>query len=352
MIPKKFTGIIIIFSGIILTVAIFFGEGLMAHLHAATSPGPLSAVRAAELDGTKSTRVGGFSSHAEFESECGHCHVPLHCVEDTSCQECHMEIAEQRLSINGLHGLFPDVAECEECHKEHMGREASITEFAFHNIDHQLLSGFSLEKHSHDYQGEVLNCESCHSQDKFKKASLDCITCHSTEAHDQIAGHIEAYGSDCVPCHDGSDRMEDFDHNHFYPLDGEHIDLDCEECHLNKVFAGTPQDCTGCHIEPEIHFGIFGIQCERCHGTAAWMPAQIKDHNFTEGLCDGLEGEELTCETCHEYTYTEYPCYSCHEFQEMVDYHKEIDILADYNCIECHPTGRTDAADKFMKTDP
>jgi hypothetical protein len=306
-------------------------------------PGPLSATAGAES-------IQGYSSHAEFEQECGHCHAPVHCISDTHCQDCHMEIAQERITASGLHSRFPGVDQCEDCHKEHLGREASITEFAFLNIDHELMSGFSLEKHNTNYEGEPMNCESCHGQKSDLNDTLDCISCHIDENHDQIAGHIEFYGTDCVPCHDGHDRMITFEHAQVYPLDGEHANIECETCHAEKRFAGVSTVCSDCHEEPEVHAGIFGFKCERCHTATAWLPAELTLHTF---LVDHGEEtlkpvSEINCENCHVETYTKYPCYSCHDQQEMIDFHAEIDIEAYENCIDCHPTGREGEADDYV----
>ncbi len=132
---KQSKVITFVIMGILLIFGLLFGEGLYGHFHKYTFPGPLSAAQAAEPIATETHQKGGFSSHAEFEQECGHCHAPLHCVTDTKCQDCHMEIAEQRGTTTGLHSRLPGVNECQTCHTEHQGRDASITEFAFHNIE-------------------------------------------------------------------------------------------------------------------------------------------------------------------------------------------------------------------------
>jgi len=330
---------------LVLSVGIFFGEGLFGHFHKYATPGPLSAAKAA---GTEET-MGGYSSHADFEQECGHCHAPLHCVTDTRCQDCHMDIAEQRLNASGLHAHFPGVEQCQNCHIEHQGREASITEFAFQNIDHTLMANFSLAQHSLDFSGAPMNCESCHGPEGFADDSLDCISCHVNEDHDYMASHIDLYGVGCIPCHDGKDSIVDYDHQSDYPLEGAHQETDCLACHVDQVYAGTTRECQNCHAEPEIHLGIFGLKCERCHVASAWLPAQLTVHTFLVDHGVDEQTEEMTCETCHVDTYTAYPCYSCHDPQEMTDYHAEIDIEAYENCVDCHPTGREDEADAFME---
>jgi len=134
--------------------------------------------------------------------------------------------------------------------------------------------------------------------------------------------------------------MVDLDHDRFFVLDGQHTDLDCDACHLNRVFAGTPRECSACHAEPEIHAGYFGLQCERCHGTDAWSPAKLVSHSFP---LDHGEGGVVACDVCHTDRYTAYTCYGCHEHQEaeMVSKHREEGITGAQfdDCIACHPTG-------------
>jgi hypothetical protein len=210
---------------------------------------------------------------------------------------------------------------------------------ALQNISHERLSGFSLERHKEDYSGSPMDCHSCHGQDSFAKNTLDCITCHSEADHDYLATHVEEYGTGCVDCHDGHDRMIDFDHDPLYPLDGGHQQVECDACHLNDQYAETPNACEGCHVEPELHANIFGTDCARCHTTNAWVPAQLIQHAFVldhDGSTDTVED----CETCHGGTYTEYPCYTCHEKMEMEIVHLKYDVQDIEDCLSCHPTGR------------
>jgi len=294
-------------------------------------PGPVSAAH------VNNQALGGYVSHAEFEKECIHCHAPVHCVTDTRCQDCHMDIARERATAAGLHGMLPGTSRCQTCHVEHQGREASITTLAFLNVDHTKLANFSLDKHHQDYQGNALDCETCHSQGSYGISALDCITCHTQEDHQYMADHIEAYGTRCIDCHDGSDRMLAFDHDQYYPLEGGHDSTGCIDCHAEYVFIDAPADCKGCHAEPEMHAGVFGEDCARCHTAAAWAPAQLTQHTF---LIDHGTDDITECETCHAGSYTEYPCYTCHDFEEMRPLHVGENSAPLEDCIACHPTGR------------
>ena len=92
-------------------------------------------------------------------------------------------------------------------------------------------------------------------------------------------------------------------HNQFFPLTGSHTGLDCESCHINGVFAGTPRDCVGCHradydatSDPNHAQAGFPTDCESCHTTATWLGAET-DHSFFP-----LTGSHrnLDCESCHD----------------------------------------------------
>lgn len=327
-----------------MAAALFVGAGLYLKLSGKLSPGPLSAAS------SHNETLGGYVSHAEFEQQCSHCHAPIHCITDTRCQDCHKDIAQQRATASGLHSLLPGTQRCQNCHKEHMGRDAAITELSFANINHEKLASFSLEKHQQDYDGSPLSCESCHSDQQFIKDTLDCTSCHTEADHDYLSSHIETYGTGCVDCHDGRDRMIAFDHDQYYLLDGAHQPLDCGECHLEKQYAVTVSDCAGCHAEPELHAGIFGLNCVSCHTTLAWAPAQFIQHSFVSDTSNpGIDG----CETCHAGTYSEYPCYSCHTAEEMDAAHLPYDVLdTNENCIECHPAGRESEAAGLQAQQP
>ncbi len=158
-----------------------------------------------------------------------------------------------------------------------------------------------------------------------------------------MTAHMKQYGSGCLVCHDGVDRLSDFQHANFFPLAGKHAEIQCSDCHANQIYRGTPSLCWQCHKEPDIHIGIFGVECDYCHDDQAWSPATLLKHAFP--LNHGLDGKDVqqACTTCHASGYVNYTCYSCHDHQqaEMEKSHLEEgiptqDIPA---CINCHPGG-------------
>ena len=261
-----------------------------------------------------------------------------------------MEIAEQRTEAVGLHGLLPGTSRCQSCHVEHKGRETNITTFAFNNIDHTELSAFSLENHKIDFEGGSMSCDSCHQLGRFGAESLDCATCHAQENATYITNHTTQYGGDCISCHDGHDRLANFDHNQIFPLEGQHAAATCESCHVNQVFAGTPQACAACHDQPDVHNEAFGQDCFRCHAVTAWLPAELRYHTFP--LDHGSDGQQ-ECQVCHAISYTDYPCYACHDIAETKATHAEERGLQAYeNCLECHPTGQVSEANELQANNP
>jgi hypothetical protein len=158
-----------------------------------------------------------------------------------------------------------------------------------------------------------------------------------------MADHQQQFGSECMGCHDGVDRLNNFDHANFFPLDGKHATTDCITCHADNVYRGTPSECDQCHKEPDIHVGVFGFKCFYCHTADAWSPASLRQHNFP--LNHGVEDQnlQLQCDACHGSNYNEYMCYNCHDHQPdaIAQSHASLKI-ADQDlsaCVKCHPAG-------------
>jgi len=273
------------------------------------------------LDGMHaSTSCAGCHTDGQFEG------TPSQCI------SCHIEPA--------IHaGLFS--TECTACHTSDgwsilVGMDGTT-------FDHFSQSGFSLIRHQTDHTGSLLPCNACHTSDDGFEVGFNlsfCIECHTSDNPVFMAEHQVQFGTECLSCHDGVDRMDDFDHNQSFVLDGAHAEVPCESCHTNKVFNDTPTACSDCHAEPDIHAGYFGLQCENCHTTAAWAPAKMQSHAFP--LNHGDQGL-VQCEVCHTSRYTEYTCYGCHERQpgEILDEHQEEGITGTRleDCVACHPDG-------------
>ncbi|MBK5108821.1 MAG: hypothetical protein JJE12_11860 [Anaerolineales bacterium] len=249
-----------------------------------------------------------------------------------ACQVCHLEPEVHQ-------SLFS--AECGSCHTEQAWKPAIVDGQPFEHVSQ---TGFSLVRHNRDYAEQPLTCLTCHLDDVQSFELGTCVTCHTGYDAVFMDQHVEFFGADCLDCHDGVDRMSDFDHETVFPLAGRHASSACETCHVigeaGRVFKDTPTACFQCHVEPQIHAGFFGLQCEYCHSTDAWVPAQLSQHTFP--LSHGEQGV-LECQLCHTDSYTSYTCYGCHEHQpeQIAEEHVEEGVsLAELpSCTKCHPQG-------------
>jgi hypothetical protein len=90
-----------------------------------------------------------------------------------------------------------------------------------------------------------------------------------------------------------------FDHfTTSWPLEGAHQNVDCEECHVEGIFKGTPRECASCHdrgglvkatARPLDHIRSTA-QCQDCHSPTSWAAVRRVDHTQVLG----------SCRTCHD----------------------------------------------------
>jgi hypothetical protein len=134
-----------------------------------------------------------------------------------------------------------------------------------------------------------------------------------------------------------------------YPLLGQHAAAACTDCHVNSVYAGTPRDCTSCHLKdydatrnPNHKLAGFSTDCVSCHGSAAqtWNNAAVSHDQYW--LLQGAH-RTLECSKCHSAGY-DLPrdCYGCHR----TDYdntttpnHRQVGYST--ACESCHLASHT-----------
>jgi len=348
-------------TGLIMTILLL--AGLVVALWytggKAFSPGRLSALN------KSGAIVGGFSSHAEFESECQRCHLPLETSQNVLCVACHDGIAMQIASGEGSHARIPTVNRCAACHRDHLGNDFDPTRSAYFHFDHAA-TNFSLVKHQLGYDTTPIDCLACHSEETGFPIALDgCVNCHASEDFDFVQQHSADFGFDCLMCHDGIDMMSGFDHQaSLFPLNGRHVEIPCSACHTQvrsaseqainreevlQVFRQSPSKCASCHQEPEMHAGIFTQSCNVCHNAQAWVPATIEGEPFDHHLQTGFSlvhhqvdysGQSITCRTCHLvniFAFETEQCSICHEQDKanpgFIQEHRDQYGPA---CLECH----------------
>lgn len=276
---------------------------------------------AGELNAQPGETMGGVTSHADIK-ECKTCHsAPWErATMADRCLECHTEIASQMLNAAELHGSIvqksPSIA-CRDCHQDHRGANAELTNLGENVFPHEAL-GFSLNEHQRKESGAPITCDDCHGEDVTTFVSDSCQTCHSEMDVAFAQAHLLSFGSDCIACHDGVDRFDDFNHNAYpFKLEGGHANVACTECHLDARsiadMQSAPQSCYSCHYQDDEHNGDYGQECENCHNPSNWEDAQF-DHSRTNFQLNGGHAG-VDCEQCHtngSFNGLSTQCASCH----------------------------------------
>ena len=271
-------------------------------------------------------------------ADCQQCHpryVDLYFEPlNIDCYACHS--TDYNSTQNPNHSSAGFSTQCQDCH------DLTSSSWSTVNVVHDffpLVGGHSIS-----------DCFQCHEQGgNFTGLSTECIACHEDDYNStEDPNHVAAgFPTNCEQCHTIMGwEPANFDHNLTeFPLTGAHINTNCNSCH-EQGYANTPTICFSCHqqdyntaVDPNHVTGIYPTECEVCHSTAAWEPAQI-DHNLTGFPLTGKHIETL-CQDCHESGYTNTPtvCYSCHQ-QEYDATTNPNHIAAAFptTCESCHTT--------------
>ncbi len=266
--------------------------------------------------------------HKDFDGtplDCRSCHLKAYrSFDQTVCIECHVR---GRAAFMEQHRA--DVGDdCLACH-DGSGKVA--------NFDHDRMTDFPLLGEHREAK-----CRDCHTGKRFRGLDTACVSCHRKDDK-----HKGRFGTECEACHTPTkwDKVT-FDHARTkFPLTGKHAGLECEDCHAKQRFAGTPTDCVACHPEPEVHAGLLGTQCAKCHNVNAWSPAQLPEHTFP---INHRSRKSIACDVCHDQgTFKTYTCYNCHEHNPAKIRRKHLkEGIRDFqDCVRCHPTGREHEAE-------
>ena len=103
-----------------------------------------------------------------------------------------------------------------------------------------------------------------------------------------------------------------------FKLEGKHLTLPCESCHLNGQYRGTPTTCYSCHWvrRKDDRFQTrLGTECESCHRPISWTAVRW-DHGAQAGMPLNADHRLLGCESCHRtanFRSASLSCVSCHQ---------------------------------------
>ena len=163
--------------------------------------------------------------------------------------------------------------------------------------------------------------------------SIACENCHTTISWSPIRKTVE------------------FDHNREtkYPLRGMHQNVECNSCHVKKVFTNVGHQCADCHAD--LHRRQMGTNCQGCHSVNGWRVNvnAIKRHQNRFPLLGAHAAVE--CEACHRgaasgvFVGLSTECMSCHQrdFQQG----RPLDHVAANlpgTCETCHTMDRWQGA--------
>jgi Cytochrome c7 and related cytochrome c len=191
-------------------------------------------------------------------------------------------------------------------------------------------------------------------------------------------------------------KTSDFNHMRTgFPLTGAHIKLECETCHVQGLFKGTPTNCAGCHSQGRRvvapfksathmltqapcetchtntisfygarfnHVGVQPNSCKTCH-TGITAPGKPSGHVMTDRECDTCHrtsawipaafnhtGGHLVCSNCHSKPAIHVPttaaCDSCHKSGFVTFAGAVYDHTGQTACETCHIAGTYGAKTK------
>ena len=351
---------------------------------------------------TMPARTGAPVAGARFKglpTTCVSCHTDVHLGQvGTTCEKCHgidsVKFAPSTFSHDtsafALTGKHRDV-ECAKCHKVEkaafpggMGEARRLTG----------LPKDCVSCHADVHLGQLkAPCQTCHTTSSFAvktfthkglehlfvgaHAKLECVQCHKKSDRVFPSGrgvavtfktgtecsschtdaHKGAMGPSCASCHSpdtwrtpntGFHKLTTF------PLEGQHVAVPCQSCHVKGQVKGTPTTCYDCHWirrQDDRYRLQLGAQCGECHRPAAWTAVRF-DHGARTGTALNVSHQVLACATCHKgntFANTRPECVSCHE----PDYRRTTNpnhAAAGFplDCTVCHsPSAPTFAGARF-----
>ena len=156
-----------------------------------------------------------------------------------------------------------------------------------------------------------------------------------------------------------------------FALEGAHMLIRCESCHVRGIFAGTPRMCTGCHekgagfidadVKPFDHIPT-RAECEVCHDQRTWHGAIFEHESETDGRCTSCHNNVTAkgkppdhipttaqCDVCHgtltfnqaafDHSAAVGACIGCHQ-GVMAPAKPPEHFVTTLPCSSCHDTER------------
>jgi len=208
-------------------------------------------------------------AHAFLDHNCSACHTPVKGVEAVNCIVCHAN--DDNILQRQPTAFHADIGNCSDCHSEHRGRHAAMTE-----MDHNVLAIIGrkqLEKtatddsesaallawlRQADGSPDKTSSTFVHPDLTAKERTLNCASCHQNDDR-----HFGLFGTNCASCHEAKKwSLPEFRHP-----------------------SPASKDCAQCHQAPPshymMHFKMISAkvagkphakvsECYTCHQTTSW----------------------------------------------------------------------------------
>ena len=275
-------------------------------------------------------------AHSIIADDCIACHNGDYINTPSQCIGCHQDDYNSVIDPNHSQANFS--TDCTQCHTE----DAWLPSTFDHDAEH-----FPIYSGKHD--GEWTECIDCHTNPGVF-SEFTCTNCHinpeTNIQHETVSAYIYQDIA-CLACHPSGDADMAFDHDMTdFPLTGEHIGLNCFDCHQNG-FENTSTDCFSCHatdfqasVNPNHSMLSISTNCIECHTTDPdWMPASFSVHNNYYQLNGAHALIADDCMTCHNGDYVNTPntCIGCHQEEYNATTNpNHLQAQFGTDCASCH----------------
>ena len=189
----------------------------------------------------------------------------------------------------------------------------------------------------------ILQAQSPHGAD-FK---MNCSACHTSDSWEIPANAWDFRNPEKPNVSKTTGwviKTDSLRFNHYdtkFPLEGQHITVDCRSCHETLVFSEAQTECISCHTD--MHQLTVGSDCARCHSTENWLVDNITELHQDNGFPLLGAHAVVSCNECHisasqlQFNRVGNDCVNCH----LADYnsttnpnHPEAGFSIE--CSECH----------------
>jgi hypothetical protein len=184
-----------------------------------------------------------------------------------------------------------------------------------------------------------------------------------------------------LPAQTAERRGTSFDHSGTgFALRGAHAQAECQTCHLNGQFKGTPTQCAQCHVQGSrmassfkpMNHPMTAQPCDLCHSsTSTWAGARFRHTGVVPGNCGSCHNGSiatgkpgghidtiLSCDSCHRTTawtpswfnhtgVVPGTCLTCHNGTTATGLTSQHIPAAGLSCDLCHNAGRTFQTNTF-----